>query len=54
MLKEKLRSGRTREGDHAQCNSIIQSLQNDLQRVNSQLTQTALNGKNVQQLQQEI
>ena len=47
-----MRSGRTREGDHAQCDAIIQGLQNDLQRAGSQMTQPTINGRNIQQLQQ--
>jgi hypothetical protein len=54
LLREKLRSGRVREGDHAQCNTIIESLQQDLHRINVQLTESAVSSKGNRQLQQEI
>jgi predicted RNase H-like nuclease (RuvC/YqgF family) len=43
-----------RDGDHAQCNTIIQSLQADINRLNHQLTDSSIQGKNTRTLQLEI
>lgn len=54
ILKERLRTSRTREGDHAQCDSIIQSLQSDINRISQQLADASLQSKNNRSLQMEV
>jgi predicted RNase H-like nuclease (RuvC/YqgF family) len=55
LLREKLRSSRVRDGDHAQCNSIIQALQNDVNRLGQQLSESSMQGgKNSRGLEQEV
>lgn len=43
-----------REGDHVQCNTIIQSLQADINSLNQQLADSSIQGKNTHTLQLEI
>jgi septal ring factor EnvC (AmiA/AmiB activator) len=54
-MREKLRSTRIRESDHAQCNTTINSLQNEISKLSHQLSEASMqNSKNKRTLELEI
>lgn len=43
-MREKLRSTRIRESDHAQCNATINSLQSEISKLSHQLSEATMQG----------